>query len=54
MASSNFDQESVILGDEEAPHDVEEHQESAPGDVEKRQESNDAPRHVGFITQYCQ
>ena len=54
VVSSNFDQESVILGDEEAPHDVEEHQESAPGDVEKRQESNDAPRHVGFITQYCQ
>jgi hypothetical protein len=43
MASSNFDQ-SVILGDEEAPDDVEE-----------RQESNDAARHhAGFITEYYQ
>jgi hypothetical protein len=23
-------------------------------DVEERQESNDAPRHAGFITEYCQ
>jgi hypothetical protein len=76
VVSSNFDQS--VIGDEEAPDDVdegqesapddveegqesapddvEERQESAPGDVlvEERQESNDAPRHAGFITEYCQ